>query len=417
MDDRVVKFRVGVVVVSTMILGGILVLLFGDARWLLRSVKTIHIHFNDAPGVTEGTPVRKSGILIGRVTRVEFADQGGVNVTTEIDTKVKLYRSEVPQVTGSLLGGDVVIQFVKRVRPPTTETSPTATPPTGAPRAAAPPGAAPPGTGPPDAVPQTKTADPAADAPSAQKAAAAKAPPEPADALLQDGDFIQGSVAPSPVQVITNLEGNLSVAIDSLSNAGNEVGKLATYINKMLADNDQQITRIVNKAEQTLDTFQRALANVDDVIGNEKVREDLRVAISELPQLLTDTRGAMNTVRTTVESVDRNLRNLEGFTGPLGDRGEEIVNRADQAIARLDDMLGEMSDFGKKLNSGEGSLGQLMRNPDLYQHLNAAAKNIEQITCQMKPILADARVFSDKIARRPELLGVRGALERSPGTK
>ena len=144
------------------------------------------------------------------------------------------------------------------------------------------------------------------------------------------------------------------------------------------------------------------------MIGNEKVRENLRVAISELPQLLTDTRGAMNTMRTTVESVDRNLRNLEGFTGPLGDRGEEIVNRADQAIARLDDMLGEMSDFGKKLNSGEGSLGQLMRNPDLYQHLNAAAKNIEQITCQMKPILADARVFSDKIARRPELLGVRG---------
>ena len=95
-----------------------------------------------------------------------------MNVTTEIDGNVKLYRSEVPQVTGSLLGGDVVIQFVKRVRPPTTEMPPTATPP-----AAAPPGAAPPGTGPPDGVPETKTADPAAEAIAAQKAAAAKAPP------------------------------------------------------------------------------------------------------------------------------------------------------------------------------------------------------------------------------------------------
>ncbi len=68
--------------------------------------------------MNEGTPVRKSGILIGRVTKVDFAQEGGVNVTAEINEGVTLYRSEVPQVTGSLLGGDVVIQFIKRTRPP-----------------------------------------------------------------------------------------------------------------------------------------------------------------------------------------------------------------------------------------------------------------------------------------------------------
>ncbi len=36
---------------------------------------------------------------------------------------------------------------------------------------------------------------------------------------------------------------------------------------------------------------------------------------------------------------------------------------------------------------------------------------------QLKPILDDARVFSDKIARHPETLGVRGALQRNPGIK
>jgi phospholipid/cholesterol/gamma-HCH transport system substrate-binding protein len=35
----------------------------------------------------------------------------------------------------------------------------------------------------------------------------------------------------------------------------------------------------------------------------------------------------------------------------------------------------------------------------------------------MKPIIHDARVFSDKIARHPELLGVRGAIQRNAGTK
>ncbi|MEX2112074.1 MAG: MlaD family protein, partial [Pirellulales bacterium] len=118
MDERVVKFRVGVMVISTIFLAGILLMLFSDAGSIVRPKYTIIIHFNEAPGVTEGTPVRKSGILIGRVTKVDFAQEGGVNVTAEINEGVVLYRNEVPQVSGSLLGGDVVIQFVKRTRPP-----------------------------------------------------------------------------------------------------------------------------------------------------------------------------------------------------------------------------------------------------------------------------------------------------------
>jgi phospholipid/cholesterol/gamma-HCH transport system substrate-binding protein len=388
MDERIIKFRVGVMVVSTIFIGGLLVLLFGDTGSIVRGHYTIHIHFSDAPGVTEGTPVRKSGILIGRVTKVAFADQGGVNVTAEIRSDVKLYRSEVPQVTGSLLGGDVVIQFVRRTRPSTSEP-------------------------PPGAVPETQTADPPAD----KSGAAPKAPAGQGEVLIGEGDYLEGVVSPSPVQVITNLEGNLATAVDSLSNAGDEVAKVATSINRLLAGNEEKIDHIIDGMEATLGSFQKTLDNIDDVIGKPEVRENLRQAIAEMPQLLSDTRSTMNTMKTTVESVDRNLRNLEGFTGPLGDRGEQIVSRADQAIKRLDTMLLEFSDFGRKLNSGEGSLGKIMRDPALYQNLDKATRNIAQLTCELRPIVADARVFADKIARHPELLGVRGAIQKSPGTK
>jgi phospholipid/cholesterol/gamma-HCH transport system substrate-binding protein len=73
--------------------------------------------------------------------------------------------------------------------------------------------------------------------------------------------------------------------------------------------------------------------------------------------------------------------------------------------------------FSKSLNNPEGSLGQFINNPDLYQSLNRAAVNIEELTLELEPILHDARVFSDKIARHPELLGVRGAMQRNAGTK
>ena len=35
----------------------------------------------------------------------------------------------------------------------------------------------------------------------------------------------------------------------------------------------------------------------------------------------------------------------------------------------------------------------------------------------LPPIVNDARVFTDKIARHPEVLGVRGAIKKSPGIK
>ncbi len=410
MDERVLKFRVGVMVISTMLLAGILMMLFSDAGSLVRPKYTIIIHFNEAPGVTEGTPVRKSGILIGRVTKVDFAQEGGVNVTVEINEGVVLYRNEVPQVSGSLLGGDVVIQFVKRTRPPALISPPQD-------RKAAPPDATAPETPSPGGEPaEQKTGDAGQQAPEEGTAPPPTTPAAPND-IIQPGDYITGIVAPSPVEVITNLEGNLASAVDTLNNAGNEVGKVAASINRLLDGNEENLNKIIANTEATLTSFQKVLDNIDDVIGNPEVRENLRRSVEELPQLLSDTRGAMNTVRTTVESVDRNLRNLEGFTAPLGERGAEIVDGVDRTMKRLDELITELSDFGKKLNSGEGSLGKIMRDPELYQNLNRAAQNIAQLTCELRPVVADARVFADKIARHPELLGVRGAIKQSPGTK
>ncbi len=397
MDERVIKFRVGVMVLATLIIAGILVLLFGDTPSLVRDDYTIYMHFEDAPGVSEGTPVRKSGILIGRVRSVRFAEQGGVIVEADIYRNVKLYHSEVPQVSGSLLGGDVVIQFVNRSSTLPSEPAPS-------------PGSSSQMRG---SVPTVLTG---AQEPAPQP------PKEPAPLPgpmqeVQPGEYIEGTVAPNAFQVISNMQGDLNEAIKALSNAGNEVSKLAANVNKVLESNDEQINRIIGETEKAVITFQEAMTNVNDVIGDEKVRQNLRNMAESLPQLFEDSRATVNTIRTTVEGVDRNLRNLEGFTGPLGERGEEIVNRVDRSVGQLDELLGIMSDFGRKLNSGQGSLNKLMNDPALYDSLVASAKNVQCVTQELKPIISDVRIFTDRIARHPEVIGLGGAIRKSPGTK
>ena len=86
MNERIMQFRVGVMILATILIAAILVLLFMGSSPLLHGTYTIYIKFSEAPGVTRDTPVRKAGIRIGRVRNVQFADDdSGVIVTAEID--------------------------------------------------------------------------------------------------------------------------------------------------------------------------------------------------------------------------------------------------------------------------------------------------------------------------------------------
>src|SRR2546430_2718220 len=120
MDERVVQFRVGVMVLATGIITAVLVVLFGKLPTLVRGTYTVHVQFVDASGVSVDTPVRMSGILVGRVAKTELNDQG-VLVTLRINSDVKLTQQESVRVATPLLG-DTVLQIVKKydaMKPPT----------------------------------------------------------------------------------------------------------------------------------------------------------------------------------------------------------------------------------------------------------------------------------------------------------
>jgi ABC-type transporter Mla subunit MlaD len=106
------------VVLATAIITGILIVLFGDLPSLVQATYPLKMSFADARGVADGTPVRKNGILVGRVTRVELDEKGGVSVVASIDSYVPIYKDEQPRIASTLLG-DAEIQLVPgTIKPP-----------------------------------------------------------------------------------------------------------------------------------------------------------------------------------------------------------------------------------------------------------------------------------------------------------
>src|SRR5882757_7902832 len=114
MNERQMQFRVGVVVFATMIVGGLLASLNNPlpTGWLPwgRSKYQIGIEVAQAPGVDTNTPVRKNGILIGRVKSIEDKD-GGVLLKADIDGNRPLLTDFEPHIRTTVLGDAQSIFF------------------------------------------------------------------------------------------------------------------------------------------------------------------------------------------------------------------------------------------------------------------------------------------------------------------
>ena len=72
MDEQVIKFRVGIVLLAAVCVLAILIMSFSTLPDFLKSTYTLNVQFPGASGVAVDSPVRKSGVPIGRVTEVEL---------------------------------------------------------------------------------------------------------------------------------------------------------------------------------------------------------------------------------------------------------------------------------------------------------------------------------------------------------
>lgn len=368
MNERTKQFRVGVVVFATIVIGSILILWNSDfSRLPFRETYEVRMLVEQAPGVAPDTPVRRRGIPIGRVAEVQDVDDGAL-ITMSIDEGKVIKTNEIGRIQSSLVG-DAIIEF-----------------------------------GPVSS---------------------------PVGATPIDPDVvIRGQYSPSPIDLMANLQGDLKQTIVSLGEAGEEVAELADRLNQVLGESDmQRIATLLESADQAMLEFASVSRNLNDIVGDEAFKAQLKEGFTQLPSLIADARAIMEALESAAGSADENLKNLQGLTGPLGNRGAVIVANLESAVRNLEDLLGQVALLSRNLNNSEGTLGLLIRERQLYDQLNTtigqAQATIAEARCiigdpevsrRIKQILYNAWVFSDKIARDPGRIA-RGVVDRETPIK
>jgi phospholipid/cholesterol/gamma-HCH transport system substrate-binding protein len=369
MDDRIFRFRLGVVVAAAASILVLLIMLMGDLPQPLTSRYEIYVNFPNAPGVSVGTPVRKNGIHIGRVNSVQFMKgDRGVQLTLQLDGGRRVYEDELVRISSASILGDAVVEFYR----------------------------------PDNQLPQGNP--------------------------IPQGDVLEnGLVSANPGDVLVNLEADMRNALQSVALAGKKIQVMADNLNNIVGENQNQIPRILAKTERSLDNLDTALNSMREVFGDAELRAKIKHSFEELPEAITEARTTITQIHDTFASFEKvtkradvNLANLEKFTAPLGERGPLIAANIESSVAKIDALLEQLVEFSENLNSRDGTLGQLLNDDELYLRLNRTVANAEEITRRLRPVVEDFRVASDKIARDPSIMGVKGALDRRPvgtGTK
>jgi phospholipid/cholesterol/gamma-HCH transport system substrate-binding protein len=361
MNEKLIAFRVGVVMLTAACLAAVLIGIFGGAQGVLHSRYTIYLKFRNAPNVTVDTPVRKNGVLIGRVSNVELHDDY-VKLTAKIDSKQKLRRNEICRISTASFLGDAVLEFV----------------------------------------------------PTNDKTVSSE--------YVHDGDLLaDGVVASDPLQVLTNLEGNVQSVFASVKEAADNMSILTRRLNQTLGSDDQQLQRIFTKSELALESFHKTMTTIDDVIGDPELKQSLKQSLADLPKIFNDVQQTLAQARDAMESFDRvgqkaeqNLDNLAEFTRPLGEKGDQLMNDLGRSVQNLEEISSQLVIFSQSINNRDGTLGKFIHDRELYDDIRETVGNLQDASRSIKPILRDVRVFTDKIATDPRVLGAKGALDRKP---
>jgi phospholipid/cholesterol/gamma-HCH transport system substrate-binding protein len=123
---------------------------------------------------------------------------------------------------------------------------------------------------------------------------------------------------------------------------------------------------------------------------------------------MNDVRDVAQAIQAPIEAIDRNLKNLEGFTEPLGRNGEEVAKSLIDGMNGLSRIVEELTVLVDALNSRNGTIGRLIHDPAVYDNLNRLLCNSNQVVMkinglamQLRPILDDVRTFTYKIAVEP----------------
>lgn len=151
---------------------------------------------------------------------------------------------------------------------------------------------------------------------------------------------------------------------------------------------NQRLTPLQEKIETMMVSADSLLSNLNDVF-DDKTKSNLKSGIAGLSDVINNFKEASNSINKLITDnkgkLDSTLANVESLSGNLSKITDSIssTNLA-ETIKNLQSTIHNFDNVLSSIESGEGSMGKLLKDEGLYTNLEGASKQLEALLEDMK---------------------------------
>jgi len=333
------QLKVGVVAFVSMVILAVLIFLLTGNRSIFERDETVRTYMEDGAGMTESTPVRLNGILVGAVGGIKLSGSKDPRRAVEFELTIqKKYMRDIPDdstaaVTAANLLGTKFIDITK---------GQSATP-----------------VKPGGELRSLQTQDiPELMAQSANLINTLQDIAKRTNSMLEDIDAGKGNLGKllRDDELYKRLNGIAAEGQQLLADVRNGKGTLSKLIYEDTLY--QEVRAPIKRIDAMLDDLQQGRGTAGKLLKDPQVYDEAQEILAEMRRLTKD----LNEGKGTAGKLLKDDRLYKQFT--------ELTAKLDATIDRI--------------NSGQGTVGQLLVNPQMYEAMNGAMREFQGLAKDMR---------------------------------
>ncbi len=352
MKEQTRSLLVGITVLVALVVLGAMILIFQELPTFMQVGYRVQLQFPDSAGAAEGADVLLAGKRIGRIIRVEFADDDarkGIILHALIDSDVNIPGNVNAYIQGRGIAGGAVIQIRSDGYPP--------------------------GAG---------RKDPATG--------------EPLAWIPKKGEFrIHGRMADGGL-IPAKLRAQIAEATVSIKRLADKLDRFFTPPAAGDAPAAPRTTQPAANLFTTLAKLNAALDAVNRTLGDAENQANLKAGLSNLKSGLGSFKKAADAAAEVMAEARQVFGRAKVTFAEVSDATKSASKRFDDLALRLmddADRLGKVLTIfhrsAAKLESSRGTAGKLLNDPRLYNTLVDATAQLKVTLDKLEVLLAEWR--------------------------
>tara|TARA_R110001592_G_scaffold59058_4_gene179113 strand:+ start:2213 stop:3178 length:966 start_codon:yes stop_codon:yes gene_type:complete len=143
----------------------------------------------------------------------------------------------------------------------------------------------------------------------------------------------------------------------------------------------QKLTPLVRKFESAISGADSVLVNVNSVLDS-KTKKELKEVIGGLNVLISSLNQSATSLNSVLEGnkekLDNSFKNLDVLTSNFAKLSDSLNSAGlGRTLASLESTMASIDKVTRKIENGDGSLGLLMNDKELYSNLNSSSRELE----------------------------------------